>query len=74
MRCLRDWALEQLTWPALVRLAGNQPVDPNHPDAWRSRDAHAQAVLHRHGQGRVSATRLTSGDRHADRRPGAGRS
>jgi hypothetical protein len=60
MRCLRGWALEQLTWPALVRLAGNQPVDPNHPDAWRSRDAHAQAVLHRHGQGRVSATRLTS--------------
>ena len=51
---------EQLTWPALVRLAANEPVDPNDPDTWRSRDAHAQAVLRRHGRGQVSAARLTS--------------
>ena len=58
--------------PALARraraaeLAGdrpprrNEPIDPNDPDAWRSRDAHAQAVLHRHGHPNASATRLTS--------------
>ena len=44
----------------LERLAANEPVDPNDPDGWRSRDAHAQAVLHRHGRGKLSATRLTS--------------
>jgi hypothetical protein len=62
IRCFPAWgrALEQLTWSALVRLAGNEPVDPNDPDAWRSHEAHAQAVLHRHGEGKVSATRLTS--------------
>jgi Helicase conserved C-terminal domain len=61
-RCFPRWgrALEQLTWKALVRLAANEPVDPNDPDVWRSRDAHAQAVLRRHGRGAVSATRLTS--------------
>ncbi|MGH2857320.1 MAG: helicase-related protein [Solirubrobacteraceae bacterium] len=62
LRCFPSWtrALEQLTFRALERLAANEPVDPNDPDAWRSRDAHAQAVLHRHGQGKLSATRLTS--------------
>ena len=61
-RCFPGWTrvLEQLTWPALVRLAANEPVDPNDPDIWRSRDEHAQAVLRRHGRGKVSATRLTS--------------
>jgi hypothetical protein len=62
LRCFPSWtrALEQLTTRALERLAINEPVDPNDPDAWRSRDAHAQAILHRHGKGRISATRLTS--------------
>ena len=62
LRCFPRWsrALEQLTSLALERLADNEPLDPNEPDVWRSRDAHAQAVLHRHGQGKVSATRLTS--------------
>ena len=62
LRCFPRWsrALEQLTSLALERLADNEPVDPNDRDVWRSRDAHAQAVLHRHGQGNVSATRLTS--------------
>ena len=62
LRCFPRWsrALEQLTSLALERLAANEPLDPNEPDVWRSRDAHAQAVLHRHGKGKVSATRLTS--------------
>ena len=61
-RCFPRWrtALEQLTSQALARLARNEPIDPNDPDAWRSRDAHAQAILHRHGVGATSATRLTS--------------
>ena len=62
LRCFPSWtrALEQLTSATLERLAANEPVDPNDPDGWRSRDAHAQAVLHRHGKGKLSATRLTS--------------
>ena len=62
LRCFPSWtrALEQLTFATLERLAANEPVDPNDPDGWRSRDAHAQAVLHRHGKGKLSATRLTS--------------
>ena len=62
LRCFPSWtrALEQLTLRTLERLAANEPVDPNDPDGWRNRDAHAQAVLHRHGKGKLSATRLTS--------------
>ena len=62
LRCFPSWtrALEQLTFRTLERLAANEPVNPNDPDGWRSRDAHAQAVLHRHGKGKLSATRLTS--------------
>jgi hypothetical protein len=62
LRCFPSWtrALEQLTFRTLERLATNEPVDPNDPGGWRNRDAHAQAVLHRHGKGKLSATRLTS--------------
>ena len=62
LRCLPRWtrALEHLTARALERLARNEPVNPNDPDVWRSRDAHAQAVLYRHTSDTVSATRLTS--------------
>ena len=62
LRCFPSWtrALEQLTLRTLERLAANEPADPNDPDGWRNRDAHAQAVLHRHGKGTLSATRLTS--------------
>ncbi len=61
-RCLPRWArmLEQLSSPALTRLAENQPIDPNVPDTWRNRDVHAEAVLRRHGLARVNASRLTS--------------
>ena len=50
-RCFPRWAaaFEHLSWRALVGLAGNEPVDPNDRDAWRTADAHAQAVLRRHG-------------------------
>jgi len=62
LRCFPSWtrALEQLTFRTLERLAANEPVDPNDAVEWRNRDAHAQAVLHRHGKGKLSAARLTS--------------
>ena len=62
LRCFPSWtrALEQLTVRTIERLAADEPVDPNDSDGWRSRDAHAQAVLHRHGRGKLTATRLTS--------------
>ena len=50
-RCFPRWGLafEHLSWRALAMLAKNEPVDPNDPDAWRTVDEHAQAVLRRHG-------------------------
>ena len=50
-RCFPRWgqAFEHLSWQALVRLADNEPVDPNDREAWRTADEHAQAVLRRHG-------------------------
>jgi len=50
-RCFPRWAraFEHLSSRALVRLANNEPVDPNDRDAWRTADEHAQAVLRRHG-------------------------
>jgi len=61
MRCFPGWtkALDHLRWAALVRLARNEPVDPNDPDTWASRDQHAHAVLRRHGVSSVAPTRLT---------------
>src|SRR4051794_29903582 len=60
-RCFPRWlaALDHLRWPALVRLAHGEPVDPNDPDAWSSRDEHAHAVLRRHGVNGIAPTRLT---------------
>ncbi len=52
-------AFDHLAWRALVRLAGNEPVDPNDPDIWESRDEQAQAVLRRHGLTNLKAGRLT---------------
>jgi len=50
-RCFPRWgqAFEHLSRQALLRLADNDPVDPNDRDAWRTTDEHAQAVLRRHG-------------------------
>src|SRR3954454_1253017 len=61
MRCFPRWltALDQLRWTALVRLAHGEPVDPNDPDAWSSRDQHAHAILRRHGTTGIAPTRLT---------------
>jgi hypothetical protein len=79
-RCFPRWlkALEHLSWRALVRLAGNEPVDPNDPGAWESRDAHAKAVLRRHGLTHQNVARLSlaaitgliDGQRSADRDAG----
>jgi hypothetical protein len=52
-------AFDHLAWRALVRLAANEPVDPNDPDMWESRDEQAQVVLRRHGLTTVKAGRLT---------------
>ena len=52
--------LEQLTPQALTRLAEDQPIDPNDPDTWRTRDAHAEAVLRRHRLASINSSRLTS--------------
>ena len=37
-RCFPRWtkAFEHLGWRALVRLANNEPVDPNDPDIWET--------------------------------------
>src|SRR3954452_19097977 len=61
MRCFPRWlaALDHLRWPALVRLARGEPVDPNDPDAWESRDEHGQPILRRHAVTGVATTRLT---------------
>ena len=60
-RCFPRWsrALEHLAWRALVRLAANEPVDPNDPDMWASRDEQAVGVLRRHGLTNTGAGRLT---------------
>ena len=42
-----------------MRLARDEPVDPNDPDAWASRDQHAHAILRRHGITGVAPTHLT---------------
>jgi hypothetical protein len=61
MRCFPRWlaALDHLRWPALVRLAHSEPIDPNDADAWSSRDEHAHAILRRHDVSGVAPTRLT---------------
>src|SRR4051794_17228573 len=53
--------LELLRRDALQALADDRPVDPNDPLTWTSTDAHATAVLRRHGIGRVDAARLDWG-------------
>ena len=78
-RCFPRWAtaFEHLSWRALVRLAANEPVDPNDRDAWRSHDEHAQAVLRRHGEQAqrraltlAAIAALTDGQARADRDAG----
>jgi hypothetical protein len=61
LRCFPRWrqALDHLRWAALVRLGRDEPVDPNYPDTWASRDQHAHAILRRHGITGIAPTRLT---------------
>ena len=40
---------DRLAWRALVRLAANEPVDPNDRDSWQSTDSLGRAILARHG-------------------------
>jgi len=60
-RCFPRWAraFEHLSQRALIRLRANEPVDVNDPDMWASREAHAQAVLRRHGLTTLNAGRLS---------------
>jgi hypothetical protein len=79
-RCSPAWRRlpERLTWQALLRLSRNEPIEPNDPDVWQSRDVHAEFVLRRHGLGRIDTRRLTltaigsliDGQRELDRRAG----
>ena len=70
--------LEGLSWPALAALARGEPVDPNRPSSWAHPDAHARAVLARHGVSDVRAEQLTmaaigaliEGQARADREAG----
>ena len=59
-RCFPRWAkaLEHLSWRALRDLAANRPVNPNDPDAWRTRDEAALGVLRRHGITRTNPGHL----------------
>ena len=43
---------------ALLRLAANEPADPNDHELWTSVDAHAEAVLRRHGITDLRARRI----------------
>jgi hypothetical protein len=43
---------------ALLRLADNAPIDPNDRDTWINTDAHAGAVLRRHGITTINPGRL----------------
>ncbi|WP_169542194.1 helicase-related protein [Solirubrobacter soli] len=50
--------IDMLHPAAWRRLAADEPVDLNDPDTWVDADAHAAAVLRRHGITGVRATRL----------------
>jgi hypothetical protein len=53
---------DRLAWRALVRLAANEPVDPNDRDSWQSTDSLGRAILARHGLagGRVGQLSLVA--------------
>ncbi len=50
--------VELLRPQTLARLADNRPVDPNDTDTWTDADAHAAAVLRRHGITSLRTSRL----------------
>jgi hypothetical protein len=52
-------ALEHLSSRALSLLEWGEPVDPNDPDCWADRLAHAESVLRRHGISAIDPLSLT---------------
>jgi hypothetical protein len=80
VRCFPRWqgATRRLHSRALRRLAANTPVDPNDKATWCSSDAHATAVLRRHGVTTLDSMKLSDravigligGQRDADQRAG----
>lgn len=79
-RCFPHWrgAKHKLHSRALRRLAADEPVDPNDTATWENTDAHATAVLRRHGVTTLSSSGLSEravsglihGQREADERAG----
>ena len=79
-RCFPHWrsAKRNLHSRALRRLAANKPVDPNDKANWSSSDAHATAVLRRHGMSTIDSLKLSDsavtalihGQRAADEQAG----
>lgn len=61
--------IRDLRADALFELAANRPIDPNDSSAWIDSDAHAAAVLRRHG---ITDIRLTRLQLHAIRQLAAG--
>jgi hypothetical protein len=80
VRCFPRWqgATRRLHSRALRRLAANNPVDPNDTASWCSSDAHATAVLRRHGVTTLDSMKLSDravfaligGQRDADQHAG----
>jgi len=61
-QCFPRWRTmnQHLTRRALHQLAANEVLDPNDARIWQGRDAHATAVLRRHGLSELKSTQLTN--------------
>ena len=62
-RCFPRWSrvTDRLSRAALTALSENRPVDPNDSYTWQSTEAHAKAVLRRHGYSKIEPRNLTAG-------------
>lgn len=61
VRCFPTWrtVLRWVHSGAQRRMAAGEPVDPNDPSTWLGLEAHAQAVLRRHGLSKIEPHHLT---------------